>query len=540
MAGGFHVALNNLQLAVIKYVEASAALHESDGAQSETDTDDIYCDINLAEEENQRLIEWTSSQLSHVHFALKRARNRSTLPSRLPSELLVEIFLLDTSEAAGPVLSTRAQRAVRRAVSLSGVCSYWRSLITKTASFWTQVPLAQSEGSGQITSLCLERSQTRLIDISTALFGWAGWRGGSVLVKHTQRIRSLTISAYAVGHIHSIMECVLHAGVPRHLKDLSVQFQGLSDPSYSTRIFPDPPHTSSMDNFKNLIKGLDTMDLGGIGVDWSHSTFDNLQVLTLRRGVLIGESSSPHILEDVAASCPKLSTLELIDCPLPIVFPGVAQCSSLGSVKTLCIRYPGFPLFCKTLGSISPEQYDIQLSLYSHFLPTQSSRLHPTQEIQLLVRFLLKFPNITALELKIKEVEETREWLPRALWALGNVHTICLGGFSNHPILTREFLSIITRPQDTDSPDEANRPYPSFRTIQMQGVVITDQEAFKAMITSHPVQLLELKGCFILPHDENSKSGDVVSPARISTSSPFYQWLSENVPKLSFRSSTTS
>ncbi|CAE7181042.1 unnamed protein product, partial [Rhizoctonia solani] len=72
--------------------------------------------------------------------APQRAQNQQEHISRMPPELLVRIFKFDLGAQNSP-RKLRSEARLLRIISLSSVCSRWRTAALETSSFWTCIPL---------------------------------------------------------------------------------------------------------------------------------------------------------------------------------------------------------------------------------------------------------------------------------------------------------------------------------------------------------------------------------------------------------------
>jgi hypothetical protein len=509
-------AQNALQLAVTNYVKTCAILFGTHGFN--TATDHAHCGANVVNEEHQCLINWAQSQLSDASLTLKKAQNQCTPINRIPSELLVEIFRLSVHSPS----ASNAHIMVRDAVLLSSICSYWRTLIIATTSFWSLVPLGHTEGSENITLLCLKRVQTGPLDISGVSSGLSHWRAKSAIALHIQRIRSLYLSAETLDQIHSIMKCMLHLKAPSPLKKLSIHLY-VSVRAYSpAHIFPTSSRLQGV--FQILTRGLRILELHNITMNWCLFTLDELQVLRLTSDISLGGFLLLNQLAHILATSLNLCVLELSN----VALDGIRENDtpiSMRSLKTLILRSLAFDVLCDILQSILPGPYDIQLFADYRTFRKRLPRIESTSEgVDQLVPLFRKFYNITTLCLESDELIFEPLWLRSVLGALPNLNSLLLDGSQ----LTKEVISTITRLPSKELPETAGAsPFPQIRTIGMRAVTITDSEAFKIMITSLAIEHMELMGCELLRDDRVGYCTSV-----IKTSSPLYQQLSQIVPKL--------
>lgn len=407
--------------------------------------------------------------------------------------------------------------------------------MTSTVSFWSRVPLGHNQNSENITLLCLGRARDGLIDISAEAMFYPTLRGASALVQHAQRIRSISIYTDTPAHIHLVMRNVLHSGVPSQLKELDVY---LEEPSSGEpppiRLLPNHPQEDSQTHLPILVQNLHILDLNFPGLDWHRFSFDKLQVLKLSQdAVSCGNVSSLKQLAYIISNSPMLRIMDLEaltwrsarEYPQPI---------SMGSLQTLRINRLEFEGLYDLFRSIAPGSYDIDLNIFEYSFvagegPAQQEPIE--QGIARLNPLFRRFPNVTTLGFEVEEngSQWVRLWLPQSLQAFPNLKTVHFRSSDLfNPDVADEVLPILTRP-----PNTINCSYPAIRTIQVSDVTFRDIEAFKAMLASHPIERVELRGCLTVP---GGVDGSLLIPGRdspnpINASSPLYQWLSQNVPQ---------
>ncbi|KAB5590007.1 hypothetical protein CTheo_6556 [Ceratobasidium theobromae] len=470
-----------------------------------------YRDIGIIEIKSQLPIDQEESNPSHNGKVSNKAQHSCTPVNRLPSEILADILLCD-ARSYGPT----PYSVIHRAVLLSGVCSYWRRVITSTSSFWSRIPLDHSQRTEDIVSLCLKHSQGGPINISAESFSYSSLRGRSALIHHYQQIRSLSLYTEFLSHVYLVMRCVLISGVPSRLEELSVSLLTYERPLPPTYLLPNFLHEDLWARLRALVKGLRILNLDSIGLNWLQFSFDKLQRLRLSKGSMFSHDAPPlDQLAHIVANSPNLRILEIEELRLQGARKN-SQPISMGSLETLRIGFLGHDALRDLLRSISPGSYSIQIRIALHsFVASADYRSKESIErgVAQIVPLFRQFPNITTLgfDLDFDKLKWIPLWLPRTLQVLPNLQSIYLDGLAGQP-LTYKILSILTRPPNEEPVGSTNRSFPGFRTIRVSDAIIKAPEAFKTMITSHPIERVELIGCWIMPseHNDDEDSSDTV------------------------------
>ncbi|KAJ8515568.1 hypothetical protein ONZ45_g7040 [Pleurotus djamor] len=120
-----------------------------DSAQSHGDlnsrtTTDVVNNVPASVE--QQCIDEQISQLDARIRALKTERNTYARISRLPAEIVAEIFIFAkyASQTSGEYLNLRPRRE-RGWLNIAGVSTYWRKIVLNCPRFWSTITLAPEE-----------------------------------------------------------------------------------------------------------------------------------------------------------------------------------------------------------------------------------------------------------------------------------------------------------------------------------------------------------------------------------------------------------
>lgn len=480
-------------------------------------TNHAHCEIQVADEEARRFARWAKSQLSRADHTLRKARSQCAQINRLPPELMINIFQLKGTSNELPAAS------LRRAILLSGVCSHWRRLITRTTSFWSLIPLGHSKNSEKITLLCLQRARKGPIEIVANSRKSSPWAASSALAPHVQQIRSLSLSAGSLDQIHSVTECLLKLKAPSLLEELSVTFHGRTNFGTPAPIFPDSMLASALDILNTLTRGLHVLNLRGASIDWRHFAFDELVTLRLNGSSVLGGSiASLDQLAHIATVSPKLRVLELRSVGLE-GSRTISRAFSMNSLKMLRLCDLKFGVLHDILQLISLGSCEVELFV-NDFSFTATGR-HLSKDlidsgISQLKLLSQKLPSITTLGLGPSQLSHASLWLKSVWGLLQHLNTLSFEDCE----LTAELLSIIPPPQTGIG------HWPQIRTVRMRDVRIVDPDAFKLMLSNHSIEHVDMAKCWLARTSGNSHYG--FTP--INFSSPLYEWLDEAIPKLSF------
>lgn len=237
--------------------------------------------------------------------SLRVLRNQKTPVGSLPPELLLEIFL---------ILSSDCRYEQSHARRWSHVCSQWRSVVVSTSSLWSQVDLANLD----LAQLALERCR------------------GSPLVIFFKESRDDETTPWAEVDMHKC-KVALHSRLDRIERvslesslGISIDLMGIFKPlpprlrDLSITI---TPHRSSNAAFKRFNRTavslpLENLEVDGILAQFNLTTYNNLTSLKLHNQ--LSRVTNMETLLEILGSCSKLESLDLRFAG-PTLPPGTQQ-----------------------------------------------------------------------------------------------------------------------------------------------------------------------------------------------------------------------
>ncbi|CAE6432573.1 unnamed protein product [Rhizoctonia solani] len=503
MEGQIADSQHALELATTEYLNERATLHPPLRASTEPS----LSHLDETSENCDGFIESTREELLRIELALKTARNQQAFINRLPPELHAKIFEYDL-DANKPDINTRTVSSIRlsRIVSLSAVCTHWRKLVVGTGSFWSHIPIHLSEN---LVALCVKRANSIPLEVM-AINKKRGAKNGSnriskgenALRGHSHNIQSLTVSAFILERIHSLINCVLESSIPRSLRELSVTYTKAN----WTHEAPTEPDTRPKIRLDTLTKDLYTLRLRGIYIDWNECAFEKLCMLKLDglHALRLAE------LEQALVASPMLQVLEISRSELygsrtsskPLALP---------HLKTLRLIYMEAALGM-IVDMLEPGDYttELDVSMYCAMKPPLVSKEAWIQELQ---RIVPKMCHVTVLGIRNEPhvLEEASFLSIDDIIALPDLITLRLQGF---PLEPKPILVL----------EKVLQSLPQINKLQLRRVIIKSTETFQDMIERCAVQRIELINCRVY------SGGKIL---RIERGTPLYKWALESAPRVS-------
>ncbi|CAE6452210.1 unnamed protein product [Rhizoctonia solani] len=505
MEGRIADAQRALELATTEYLNACATLHPP----LRTSNEPSLSHLNDIFEKCNKFIESTREELLKIGLALKTARNQQASINRLPLELLVRVFEFDL-DTPRPFNNsgTLSQTRLSRIVSLSVVCTHWRKLVVETGSFWSHIHLPHSES---LVALCVERANNGTLDVvatnttdNVTNLPDGSWKGKSALRGHTHKIRSLTVSAYILERVHSLISCVLEPSTPRSLREFSVIYIG---PSWIHQDAPNGPNTQPKISLDALAKDLYTLSLTGIYLNWNECAFERLCVLKLNglHALCLAE------LEQALVASPMLHVLEIAH----VVLYGERTSSKplgLPHLKTLRLTCMEAALGM-IVDMFEPGDYTTELNV-SLSRARAFPRLSQEAWIQELQCIVPKMCHVTVLGIGHEPCVLEEASFSSILTALPD-------------LIILRLQDLLLKPNPLLALEKILQALPQINKLQMTRVSITDVETFQGVIERCSVQWIELINC--LDYSDGERP-------RIERGTPLYKWAVGSDPRVSLLS----
>ncbi|KAH7334161.1 hypothetical protein B0J17DRAFT_675590 [Rhizoctonia solani] len=460
-------------------------------------------------EESARSPNMTDSPAFPVVYPSTMLMLNSRLPiSRLPVEILLNIFFKTLPNHTE--VTENPSYSILQVISICSVCSYWRKITLDHPSFWSHVVLDdRKKAPCDIASLCLERSQGNLVDVSVQLHDSRNL-DPTIPFSTVQNFRSLSISVTSLVRMESELKwsvggSIVAKGVPGSLRHLAIAYEldgysSHSAPSFhSWRLTHDPLWDARY--IQAIFEQLHTLKISGIKCIPPSCSYHNLQMLEL------GKPCSIEAFSMVQPTACNLVTLKLglssssferyeVKNPKPAL---------PASLKKVYIS-ASLIIFCTFLDSFSLGDHEIELeSKLATFHQPHPAQLHSMRAVSTLI--------ITSLGTL------TEEHLHATLRFLPGVHTLVLRNLR----LNRPRLFAMTAQSATlETP---TLPFPRIVCLELHGCCIENGRAFKALVNDHPISRLRVSHCLV----KWGESGVMLG----FSSSSAYKWLSGISPGMS-------
>ena len=143
-------------------------------------------DLTEPAKDAQAIIDLTISDLEEVLSSLKRHRNGLSPIGRLSDDILGNIFTQCSLDS----------RSICDCLTLTAVCSMWRSIALETPRMWSRVVV--SESSPLLVDMCLRRSKAT--EVTIYLEGWVSSESWDAVKPHCDRISTIILEGDAAFH----------------------------------------------------------------------------------------------------------------------------------------------------------------------------------------------------------------------------------------------------------------------------------------------------------------------------------------------------
>ncbi|KAG8893407.1 hypothetical protein FRB99_001963 [Tulasnella sp. 403] len=226
---------------------------------------------------------------------LRRQRNTLVPVSRLHVEILNKIFFEAMAVDIKPWFEDDTYYV--RLFRLSGVCSFWSSVIADQAALWTRI---DPEYHPSLVSMALERSKDMPLKV-----------GGRLDTCHEKRVRART--EHFLARWASSMKRwseAIHI-VIRDTKYLILLTTTAAPRLRRLEVLCEARHNRTWDLFRGHAPLLDEIGISWFIPEWTSKIFTGLRSLRLR------STSIPFTcLENILRACPTLTSLALMDIHL--------------------------------------------------------------------------------------------------------------------------------------------------------------------------------------------------------------------------------
>ncbi|KAF8605883.1 hypothetical protein BDV93DRAFT_31188 [Ceratobasidium sp. AG-I] len=441
------------------------------------------------------------------------------LTNSIHPELLVQIFslVLDDSTFAPIVESfepssfdqydfdkpSRRGR-LKKIITLSGVCVYWRRVALSTGAFWTYVPIILTSQSIQHsldkTSVWLDRAQTTPLDVfidtgnsyklpkSTLKDALPGTPFGS------KQIRTLSLTLWEIGCFNALLENWFGTGVSSTLTKLHIRLNNrVNDPS-------------ALQSWLSQCQELQVLRLNAAPLCDAHSPLlpklVDLELDTF--------ATFPTTLQfaNMLRGCPNLRrlTLDNINIQAPTSFDMTPV--PFQYLKDFVLRDLDDT---HVLPMISSKSDSLSLAI------TDSSLYGANHDLIGYISRLSHLSRITALRLDVGDIEP--DDLRRLLISLPQLQTLSLVGI----YLDSPTALALRGANELGPGTETTLPaFPIPRAIWLVPSVIDDEAALRSLVSVRPLQQLKLDGCLV----SRPESGSILKGEGL------YKFLLDSVPDL--------
>ncbi|CUA73344.1 RNA-directed RNA polymerase VP1 [Fiji disease virus isolate Sugarcane] [Rhizoctonia solani] len=429
------------------------------------------------------------STLARAQVYLNRMHN-SVLPvNTLPYELLLGIFRfvafpVDYGQHDSTISNTTPIIYCKNLLTLTSVCSHWRTILVETPPFWSRFELSTLnpiETERQRAEVYLNRArgtpQSLFINEYTGDYFYGG-DFSRILELIKSRLGDLTQLALLnfpdFDLVTQVISCLLKFGKPSVLRTLTIHMEAdiRSPRSINTG--------DAIESVTSILAPIDSLSLRGLKFAWDSPVYHNLIQLQIGN---IPYENSPHIHDmlDILFACPLLRVLRLSDMailPCDIVPLEPVYLTELEHLELISLTYESLDLLLPMIIPASKE-----LSLRISLLAFED---HLTSAIEL----FMKRANVTQLFIQ-------QELIARCLPVVPNLRALVidLGEQAGGPCLS-EFS------HGNGLDNQSILQCPKLHTLHLCSGTITI-EAIQEFIKAHPlVQRLSFSACYADPFQD--------------------------------------
>lgn len=326
-----------------------------------------------------------TSHFDNFRITLRKTKNSLNPVSTLHPELLARIFSLviynndffssidgfNSYPADSRHLGIHAKQAsLRKTVSLSSVCGYWRHITLGISSLWTYIPIylwdESVQGSLDSAPVWLDRARATPLDVSLdmrelddPLISKAMLDGFLTLPLRSRNIRTLYLSLATTTCLNTLLKSCFSDGVPATLTKLHIIIRSSASESSMVQDW-----LSQCQELQVLQLSVDTL---------CHSYFPMLpNMVELELFSMLSIPLTTVQLVKVLHACPNLQRLMLNDVGLDNITETELTPIAFLHLKTLVLHYVDvaivLPLLSSTSGSLSLTIVEDTLELSNNLI----------------------------------------------------------------------------------------------------------------------------------------------------------------------------
>ncbi|KAF8600228.1 hypothetical protein BDV93DRAFT_525517 [Ceratobasidium sp. AG-I] len=375
---------------------------------------------------------------------------------------------------------TKNKIALSKAVILSGVCGYWRSIVLHTSSFWTYTSIVLTnqhiQHSLDSVPTWLSRAHTTPLDIyltmrrindipvSKTMFDQVVPR----LSFGSKQIGTLHLALLSASYLNTLLKTWFRDGVSTTLTKLEIDVANATD------------EISTLQGWISQCQELQALRLN-VGILCSDPFPVMLKLVSLEIF-----SEHPPItttrLASMLHACPNLRRLKLDDLYIEGTASGDAIPAPLQYLEMLSLQLLDseriFPL-------LSPKSNSLSLSIFPYMGNSSSS-----DSVNHIIDFSRR-STITALELYADEIESSD--LRRLVLSLPHLQTLSLQGC----YFDDRMASTLRGASEADSVEGAKSSTSStLHTIWLKESTIENESTLLSLVSQRHLKQLKIEDCF--------------------------------------------
>ncbi|KAG8709329.1 hypothetical protein FRC11_005630 [Ceratobasidium sp. 423] len=489
-------AQENLKLAIQRYLDSTITLQSN-----------LYSSIhptNAASVRNTLAQTWLDdcpvadkhSKLTRAQKHVNQIRNSFLSINTLPLEILLRIFRFTAfktfhAQYSTPIPYSYQQDDHRDLIVLTHVCSYWRTVLLNTPSFWSQfvsdpryylgdecerAAVYSNRANGVPQSLSFYEQ------LDHRSFYWYHFDTMTKIIEpRLDNLTQMTLLNFEdIRLVTRIITFWLNNGRPGALRSLTIQLEPKA-------MYPKPIFTGNAQQAESILGPIRTLSLRGITFAWDSPIYWNLVMLRIGNINLVNYPTIDEML-GVLSACPLLHTLRLYGMG---ILPG--HSTSLEPVYLTELENLNLALLTPQsvgllLPRLFPQRKDLSLRL--------GFQTWDARSFDVVYPFLAR-TNVTRLFIEQCAHPESDTVLGRCLSSSPNLHTLILD-LASKP--GDSFLSGFT------CPDESNTGRiprcPRLHTIYFVTGSVT-VEAVQQIVETHPlIRKLRFLACYVEPFED--------------------------------------
>ncbi|QRV75741.1 hypothetical protein RhiJN_03756 [Ceratobasidium sp. AG-Ba] len=443
---------------------------------------------------------------------LHQLRNRyKPFINWLPLETKARIFEL-AIDWASPIMlyGNPKQDIYQRTTAITAVCRQWRSIIINTHILWSLVTFFGQdceEADNPLAKLWLERSASAPLCLVFCHQKIQPFTIVPIIMPHANRFRTLSILADNVENTHAIIKCWLENGAPGSLTEFSAStwngFHHLLPPSVTQNV--------PQEVIASFLRPIRILRLKNVYFDWTSDAYEGLLEFRLETRKELATDTLMKLL--TASPCLKVLMLGRMSLAQPLT--PFNHSITLPDLRTLYLDdLP--PGSTKVLLSIlASGSFQVHLNFSARSLPPLE--INGPIEITSLIPIFARLQAFKVHTLSLERVCQAED-LRTLLQSLPQLRGLYL--YDANWRYDADMLNAMTRTANSE-PIETSVVSHSLRLVHMAGTIL-DQEAFKAMVSSHTLEDISFGGWVHL---------DSGSETKLDETHELYNCIKEQVPR---------